>query len=122
MDSWRWLPAKACGRNSEPREPAAFSAIAPAKRVARRARLPPRSGTACVEGAPRARRESDDLEVALHFPVRDRVLVLPPFPLAGTYEMIDEDFAEEFRRHLGALEIGGGVVEAARQPRDLRRL
>ena len=41
---------------------------------------------------------SDDLEVALEFPVGDRVLELAPFPLARLDEMVDEFLAEQLAR------------------------
>src|SRR5262250_2989407 len=61
----------------------------------------PRSGLSARAGAYGSRFHrctSNDLEVALQFPVGDCVLPLTPLPLAGRRKMIDEQVAEPVAR------------------------
>src|SRR5450631_571631 len=62
---------------------------------------------------------SDDFEIALQFPVGDAVEPLPPLPLAGGGEMIDEVVAEPVARDFRVLEIAGRLDQRPRCARNI---
>src|SRR3712207_8936417 len=65
---------------------------------------------------------SNDLEVALHLPIGDRLSELALFPFAGGGVMLDESIAEEGAGRFRALQPACRLHEAARQlaiPREL---
>ena len=64
---------------------------------------------------------SDDLEVALQFPVGDRVQPLPPFPFARRGEVVDEIVAEPVARDVGLAEDPRRLDQRARRARNVLR-
>ena len=68
-----------------------------------------------------ARRQvpSDDLEIALQFPIGHAVQPLPPFPFAGGGEVVDEVVAEPVARDVGSLEDARRLDQRARRARNV---
>src|SRR5437868_5529570 len=88
-----------------------------------------RSGAACeditaeTQRAQRTRSKfmaaSDDLEVALQFPIGHAVEPLAPLPFAGRGEVIDEGIAEPVARDRRLLEDSRGLDQRARRARHV---
>src|SRR4030095_14847337 len=64
---------------------------------------------------------SDDLEIALQFPVGDTVQPLAPFPVPGGRKMFDEGVAQQIPRDPGVAEVARGFDQGSRCARDVLR-
>src|SRR6185436_13408313 len=62
---------------------------------------------------------SNDLEIALQFPVGHTVEPLPPLPLARRGEVVDEGVAEPIARDRRLPEVAGGLDQGARRTRHV---
>ena len=67
----------------------------------------------------RAMLSSDDLEVALQLPIRHPVEPLPPLPLAGRGEVVDEVVAEPVAGDLRFAERARRLDQRARRAQDV---
>src|SRR6478609_230594 len=68
-----------------------------------------------------ARRCSYDLEIALAFPIGDRIEPLSPFPVTGGGEVVDEIVAEPVAGAVGRTEDARRLDQRARRTRNVLR-